>query len=194
MDTCDIDEFLNAINSLAADGGGDCQEPTIGALIRAIRATEPESPIYVFTDSPASDEDRLAEAQALIAERGVRVSFVNIGSSGQCTNNSESVVNGSVVPGGGDAYNFLAAISGGQVLNINTGDISELATLMSFSAMQTYTTIFYKTNSIMPGMYNFPVDETVNVLIISINGNGITVFVTTPEGKFVATRGSYIGE
>ena len=70
-----IDDLINAIGNLTAVGGGDCPEPSIGALIRAIRASERGSPIYVFTDASASDEDQRAEVQALIIEKGVRVNY-----------------------------------------------------------------------------------------------------------------------
>ena len=74
--TGNIDNFLNAVGQLNAEGGaGDCPEPSIGALIRAIRASEPNSPIYVYTDAPPSDPNRLAEAQALISEKGVTVNY-----------------------------------------------------------------------------------------------------------------------
>ena len=50
-----IEEFLGNISSLVADGGGDTPEPSIGATIRAVQASETDSPVYVFTDAAASD-------------------------------------------------------------------------------------------------------------------------------------------
>ena len=73
--TYNSEDFLNAIGQLIPRGGGDCPEPSIGALIRAIRASEPNSPIYVYTDAPPSDPNRLAEVEALISEKGVTVSY-----------------------------------------------------------------------------------------------------------------------
>ena len=60
-----VDIFLDGIAILTADGGGDTPEPTIGALIRAINASEEGSPIFVFTDAEVSDPELLPDAQAL---------------------------------------------------------------------------------------------------------------------------------
>ena len=67
--------FLHEIANLTADGGGDEPEPTIGALIRAIKASEEGSPIIVFTDAEASDPELLPDAQDLIIQKSVTVTF-----------------------------------------------------------------------------------------------------------------------
>ena len=188
--TQDIGEFLSAIGSLSADGGGDCREPSIGALSRAIEASEPGSPIYVFTDDLASDEDRLAEVEALIQETGVTVSYVI---TAGCSKGKRFAQGRTQHSGQNqlrwrrqmddDVYSFIAAVSGGQVLGVEANEISELSSLISFSAMQTPVTIFYKTSSITPEAYIFPVDESMDEVLISINGNGIAVNITSPTGS-----------
>ena len=85
-----------------------------------------------------------------------------------------------------DVYTLIAAISGGQVLNVDQFEISQLSPLISFSLMQSIVTIFYRTSSITPGSYNLAVDESVSEVLISINGIGITVTnVTAPGGELV---------
>ena len=56
---------------LVAVGGDVCGKPTIGALVRALEASNIGSSVYVFTDDVPSDEDRLNEALALIIEKRV---------------------------------------------------------------------------------------------------------------------------
>ena len=197
--TEDIDEFLNGIGSLRASGGGDCPEPSIGALIRAIRASEPGSPIFVYTDADASDPGREPEALALIGETGVRVTYVLTGvcsfgrkrsaeGSQQDTEQYDPKQHHVRLPRQAvdDVYTLIAAISGGQVLNVDQFEISQLSPLISFSLMQSIVTIFYRTSSITPGSYNFAVDESVSEVLISVNGVGITVTnVIAPGGEFV---------
>ena len=84
-----------------------------------------------------------------------------------------------------DVYTLIAAISGGQVLNVDQFDITALSPLISFSLMQSTVTIFFRTSSITPGSYNFAVDESVSEVLISVNGVGITVTVTAPGGELV---------
>ena len=190
-----MDEFLNEIGSLVAVGGGDCPEPSIGALIRAIMASERGSPIFVYTDADASDPGRAPEALALMRQTGVRVTYVLTGvciifGRKRSTEGSQQDMEQyntkhmrlprQVVD---DVYILIAAISGGQVLNVDQFDISELSPLISFSVMQSTVTIIYRVSSITPGSYDFAVDESVSQVLISVNGIGITVSVITPGGK-----------
>ena len=189
--TGNIDNFLNAVGQLNANGGGDCAEPSIGALIRAIRASEPNSPIYVYTDAPPSDPNRLAEAQVLISEKGVTV---NYGLTDGCSKKRKrslqryhqpysQVEKRQTSSNSENVYQFLAALSGGQVLNLQPTDIGDLSSLISFSTARTYTTIFYK-SGVLPGTYRFffPVDETATAVLLSINGRSIQVNVRNPQG------------
>ena len=189
--TGNIDNFLNAVGQLNAEGGGDCPEPSIGALIRAIRASEPNSPIYVYTDAPPSDPNRLAEAQALISEKGVTVNYgLTDGCSRkrkrslqQSNQDYSEVEKRQTSSDSENVYQFLAALSGGQVLNLQPTDIGDLSSLISFSTARTYTTIFYKSGP-LPGTYSFlfPVDETATAVLLSINGRSIQVSVRNPQG------------
>lgn len=189
--TGNIDNFLNAVGQLNAEGGGDCPEPSIGALIRAIRASEPNSPIYVYTDAPPSDPNRLAEAQALISEKGVTVNYgLTDGCSRkrkrslqQSNQDYSEVEKRQTSSDSGNVYQFLAALSGGQVLNLQPTDIGDLSSLISFSTARTYTTIFYKSGP-LPGTYRFlfPVDKTATTVLLSINGRSIQVTVRNPQG------------
>ena len=189
--TYNSEDFLNAIGELIPEGGGDCPEPSIGALIRAIRVSEPNSPIYVYTDAPPSDPNRLAEAEALISEKSVTVSYgLTEGCRGkrkrslqQYNQDYSHVEKRQTVSDSENVYQFLAALSGGQVLNLRPTDIGNLSSLISFSAARTYTTIFYKSGPLF-GTYSFrfPVDETATAVLLSINGRSIQVTVRNPQG------------
>jgi hypothetical protein len=79
-----------------------------------------------------------------------------------------------------DVYDILAALSGGQVLNLGTSDLSDLGELVSFSANQAQTTILRETGSVAP--YIFYVDRSTQQVIISINGYGYEISVISPTG------------
>ena len=189
--TYNSDDFLNAIGQLIPEGGGDCPEPSIGALVRAIRASEPNSPIYVYTDAPPSDPNWLAEAQALISEKGVTVNYgltdgciMKRKRSLQQYNQDYSHVGKRQTSSDSEnVYQFLAALSGGQVLNLEPTDIGDLSSLISFSTVRTYTTIFYKSGA-LAGTYSFrfPVDETATAVLLSVNGRYIQVTVRNSQG------------
>ena len=198
LETSDIDVFLNEIGSLNATGGGDCPEPSFGATIRAIRASLPNSPIFVYTDARASDTERFTELQALIDESGVRIFYILTRSCGyrkRRSTNDESIVNSirrRRQSSSEDLYSFIATYSGGQVLNVAASSISDLSSFIFQSIISSYTQILYRigTNAISE-ILTFPVDETISSIIITLNGYSITNTITLPGGEltFVSVDG-----
>ena len=191
FETQDINEFSAEIGGLVAVGGGVSGKPTIGALIRAIEASNIGSSVYVFTDDVPSDDVRLNEALALIIEKKVTVTFV--------VANMMMVRKRSIIRkalqfqnehhrnrrqlSGTDIYERIAIFSGGQLLNVNTDDISETGTLISFSALQTRNTILSVTGvSLDEQRFTFPVDGSVKEIVISISGEDIVTALFSPQG------------
>ena len=177
---------------MRADGGGYAPEPSIGALIRAVRNSDPGTSVFLFTDAPASDEHLFNEAVALIIEKQVNVIFALINTMSfrrkralsytqQITSKEQTRMKRQ--SGASDVYEQIAMLSGGQVLNIDTNDISEIGSLVSFSAIQGRTIIFRKS-----GVTNateehfFPVDIFCAEVIISISGDSIVTSVYAPGG------------
>ena len=188
IETNNINEFLNRFENLTADGGGDPPEPTIGALIRAINASEEGSPIIVFTDAEASDPELLPDAQALIVQKSATVTFALVDDESdrkrsandgmqdiQNTHENKRQLD--------DTYNILAAFSGGQVLNLETNDISELGDFIGFSVDQSQITILRQSGDILST--TFHVDSFIQQVVISIDGSGglQNVLVMTPTGN-----------
>ena len=189
--TDDIEEFLMEIESLTAGGGGDMPHPSIGAIIRAIKASKPGSSIYVFTNAPASDSHRMNEVKTLLSEKNIKIYF--------STDKNDNEKKRSVQPAShmatqkysrtkrqsvDDTYEQLSAISGGQVLTIDTNDISELGPLVSFSAVSR-NTIFRREGENLSAtrQFQFSVDTLTSEVMISINAEqNLTVSVVSPEG------------
>lgn len=143
----------------------------------------------MFTDAPASDSDRLNEAIALISRQEVTVTFALVNSFrkrrslSQVQHSVDDTNHRAKRQSGSDAYDQLATFSGGQLLNILTSDISDLASLIGFSARQSRSTIFRRSGVLYDATsFTFPVDGSTTEVIISINGQSISVSVTAPEG------------
>ena len=199
--TEDIDQFLNAIAALHPSGGGDCPEPGVGAIIQAIQASEAGSPVYVFTDASASDEDRLGELQALINKKRTPVNPVL---SGICSSGKRSIHSQQThqrwrrqTSSVGGVYELIAAYTGGQVFGVQPSEISDLSAVIGLSIERSFTTVLRMTGtSSHSGTLHFPVDETVNKVVISLNaGSVFGVTVTTPAGQCriipPSTKGMY---
>lgn len=188
FETDNIEQFLAGIAQLRASGGGDEPEPSIGAIIRAVKASEPGSSVFVFTDAPASDSNRLNELLTLIAEKNILINFVYVTTGGKkrsvqprATRKHRSRSKRQSVD---DAYEQLATISGGQVSTVGTNDISELASFVSFSAMQSRNTVFRREGNLLGTIqFEFPIDTYTSEAFISIDAEqSITVSVVNSEG------------
>lgn len=83
-----------------------------------------------------------------------------------------------------DAYEQLSTISGGQVLTVETNDISELASFVSFSAMQNRNTIFRREGNLLgTAQFEFPVDTFTSEVFISIDTEqSVTISIVNPQG------------
>ena len=74
--------FVEAIQALPANGGGDCPELTFQAMIKALHETPRwGSPMYVFTDATAKDDtaDNIDELEYLAGDFGVTINFFTTG-------------------------------------------------------------------------------------------------------------------
>ena len=75
-------EFVEAINALNADGGGDCPEYTFQGILNAL-GQEPlfGSPMYVFTDAGPKDAtaDNIREVKILAETDEITINFLSTG-------------------------------------------------------------------------------------------------------------------
>lgn len=177
---------------MTADGGGDAPEPSIGATIRAIQASEPGSSVFVYTDASASDANRSTEALTLILEKNVRVTFIiensfigkrSVENQQQYQPHKKWKARAKRQFVDTDIYQQIAELSGGQILTVDTSEISELASLVTFSAIRSRRTIFRRSTVLSGSVeHSFPVDSSIVGVIISISGQNIAASVTTPLG------------
>ena len=67
-------EFEKMLANLRVYGGGDCMEPSIGAIKRALEVCQPKSFIFVFTDAPPKDVHLVDEVIDLVQATQSKVS------------------------------------------------------------------------------------------------------------------------
>lgn len=147
-------------------------------------ASEPGSPIYVFTeDASASDEHRLNEANSQALRKNVRITFAVLNSLAGKRSRDYKHSRARAQAGSRNVYEHLAAISDGQFLRVSTSEVSKLASIVSFSAVQNRRTIFHRSEVIYGTVeHSIPVDSSLVNVLLSINGDSIRVSVKTPQG------------
>lgn len=177
--TQNITELSGYISQLVASGGGDCPEPNMGAVIRAARHSQIGGVINLYTDAPASDEGRRSEAESLIKEKDLKVNTFLVEG---CGRKKRSVRQKRQAES--DPYQFLASISGGQVLEVSSTELAELAPILIASVQPSTATIFQQmSSSDFSGSIEFPIDSSISEFLITVNGISLNVQgLMSPQG------------
>lgn len=182
FETDDINQLSATIGGLNVQSNGDGNVPIVSAVLRAAEASEQDSSIFVFTDSVASDDNRLTEAEAVIAEKNLKVSFIQT-----LTNEvrrSLSFARRYRLRQKRQTDQELVTFSGGQILSVLLDDVSELSAFITFSTIRSTATIYRQSGGAVTNAdFSFPVDSYAMQVLILINGQNIGVSVTDPQGK-----------
>ncbi|XP_062590451.1 von Willebrand factor A domain-containing protein 7-like [Saccostrea cucullata] len=67
------EEMKKQLQSLRANGGGDCPEMALHGMINAMKIAQPGSCVFFFTDADAKDPELLPDVIQLINTRGLRL-------------------------------------------------------------------------------------------------------------------------
>ena len=112
-----MNEFVNHIGELKANGGGDCEEYALNGMLSAIQdGPEDESPMFVFTDAPPKDDtkDNVESLLALAKLSGITINFF---------------IQETCAKGDSEFKNFkeLASKTGGSYLPMNASELKRMA-------------------------------------------------------------------
>ena len=178
---------------LSIQSSGDGSIPTMEAIVSAARASQPESSIFVFTDSAPSDERLLGQAEAIVARKNLKVIFIHdassiskrsIGDSKQQRMNKLRHKRQNDIF---QVYKELETFSGGETITIPRTEFSDLATFISFSTIRSNNVLLRRaatSESSVRTVHNFFVDSYTFQVLIFVNGQSISILsTTTPEGK-----------
>lgn len=88
--TSSTSQVRSWVLGIQTGGGGDCPEPAMAALLRAVGAAPPNAAIFLFTDADAKDCDKSLLVAALARKKNISVYTVLTGacSSGSLANPS----------------------------------------------------------------------------------------------------------
>jgi len=166
-------------------GGGSV--PVMDAIVYAAKASYPNSIILVFTDSSASDKELLGKAEAIVSEKNLKVIVVrNISPTVKRSLDIKEIHKNKGRhrrQDTDDVYEELEMFSDGQIIDIPSDEISELASLVTFSVLS--ITIFRQAGGAGRAEYSFPVDSYTSQILIFVNGQNVNVSVLTPQGTYV---------
>lgn len=190
FETTDSNQLANTVAGLSLqDSSGDNTVPAVEAILTTAIAIEPGSSILVFTNLFPSAENLLGQAEAIIAQKNLKVVIIH---------DASSIVRRSIggslrlnklrhkrFVGISPLYTELEIFSGGGVISVPTAKISDLSTFISFSAIESDSVMLHR-QARSSDTFSFFVDSYTFRILIFINGLSIDVSaVTTPQGELV---------
>jgi len=177
------EEFVKAIKDLSATGGGDCPERAFSGIISALNGgARDNSPLFVFTDATANDEDKLDSAKLIALAKSVSVYFFTTGLCGQA----------SYKP-----FEELASESCGQMFEIpkRSNDLAKMSnitkSLLHSASCDTGTGGGQSRRKKRSGgsEYQLPFDDVMEKVIVSVatQNTGATIDLKDPLGVPVSS-------
>ncbi|KAL9989079.1 hypothetical protein ACROYT_G003587 [Oculina patagonica] len=172
--TTSPEEFQEHLDNLFVQGGGDCPEMSLNAIILALEISLPGSFIYVFTDANAKDFDQTQKVLKLIQQKKSQVIFVI---TGDCGNQTVST--------GSTAYELISAASSGQVFYLKKKDINQVLKSVEESVQANRVNLISidAERASNETSINIPVDNTLEELTISLSGDHVALELYDPDGS-----------
>ena len=202
--TNDAQRAIAAVNSLTANGGGDCPELGMTGLYQALLHCLPESIIYYFSDADAKDEQRANEVMSLAKEKKVKIIFFL---TSQCSRRKKRHIAGQRPhifrhidrarrsSQGRALYQTLATQTGGQVLVTSKSELAEVVKVID-PGSPTNSSVDLKEVELLNvkesraryfsgAMYFVDIDSTLESLILVLSAAG------SPGLEVKSAKGNY---
>jgi len=173
--TSDPNIFINAVNALSANAGGDCPEPVNIALTRAFNEMDVGGDILLFTDATAKDSQLSLAVGSFARSSGIRLTSVFSGGFDDC--------------GFFDAgLSSISFDSGGQYWTLGPSEVGLISHLGHFLAIPDQVDLFATLGFRSVEDQTFPVvvDSFMPRMILSVTGTGATnIVVRRPDNTIV---------
>lgn len=164
-------EFMQAISSLTADGGGDCPELSMTGMLQALNSMEDEGgELLMFTDASSKDASLVGAVEGIALSRSISISPMAFGSCSP------------IDPG----YIRLANNTGGQLFVLSGAEAGSITKLADFLNRSNAVDVLHASGTLSgtAKTYDVPVDSTITRVTFSVSGTS-TVTVTRPNNTVV---------
>lgn len=168
--------MIDELGKIRVEGGDDCPESAISALIAGIKLSKHKSFVFLFTDSNAKDYHKFDTLIELMKEKR---SYVNVFVTSKCSEDKFPKI-------GHEIYYTITKYGQGQVFDVTRDDISDAISTFMIQLHISYETIFViNSNTGAISMNSFYPDSTMKKILITIAGSNPEVTVFDPQNKLV---------
>ena len=195
--------FAQEIDKLYADGGGDEPELFYHGVLDAVKACEPNSILYAFTDASAKDEDLRPTTEMLAKDKNVKINPILVvggwlknDATKETETETETETEATMRANFLDRYQSLAWATGGFTIFSTNSYISGVSDLIvQQQTQENIQTLFVSSldtsDSINPSTtykYEFVVDESVKTLYFYVSSSSrlpSQIYVLDPKDQQV---------
>lgn len=171
--TANPQTFLEAIDALTVNGGGDCPEYAMTAVSDAIYAGGRNADIFVFTDASAKDSALQHNIDRELQDQDATISYLLTGSCSPID----------------PAYIKTAAASGGQLYNLSPSELSSAFDLINAQTLPDAVSVAHAsgTFSTAPFIMTAPLDSTMQQVVFAVSADRKqSLVIQSPDGSTVA--------
>jgi hypothetical protein len=185
--TDDPNQFIAAISSLFASGGGDCPELSMSGMLNAEGASDEGGDLFMFTDADSKDSDLSGNVSGLAETKDIKLYPCVFGS---CSFFAAARSSGTLAPASlssvDPTYNKVASDSGGQLFALQRNEAGTITQLANSVVQSNAVDILSVADSLtgLPISYTVPVDSTTTQVTFSVSG-ATAVTLTRPDGTTV---------
>nr|CAB3257366.1 inter-alpha-trypsin inhibitor heavy chain H3 [Phallusia mammillata] len=179
--TNDADRFIQAIDSLTANGGGDDPELALKGILLAIENCRVGSTVFVITDVDAKDVELQDLVVAQAKQKSIKVTFlltntiVNNVCKTQPSKDSSDLLKRRCLTAsfkhGLELYKYIADSTSGKTLVVKEGDILKATEIVDTSVKQGIAVISRK--YITGGRTSYPlnIDSSITEIFVEFEGD-----------------------
>jgi hypothetical protein len=193
--TTDFNNFTTNINSLFAFGGGDCPELAMAGMLNALNVMGNNSVLFVMTDAAPKDVELEDEVINLAISMNIEIYIYKFdsdcddglaASKRSLTKRRDSVSD--------SVYAKVAESTGGSYHSLPRTEASSIATTLSALTLSDSVGIFKISDTLntSTASYDLPVDSAMTQFTISLQGVGVSLNLTKPDGTPLDTTSSNV--
>jgi hypothetical protein len=183
--TDDPNQFIAAINSLFASGGGDCPELSMTGMLNAESASDEGGDLFMFTDADSKDSGLAGNVSGLAETKDIKLYPCVFGSCAffAASKGSLGLASLSSVD---PTYNQVASDSGGQLFALQRSEAGTITQLANSVVQSNAVDILSVADTLAgpPKTYTVPVDSTTTQVTFSVSGS-TAITITRPDGTTV---------
>ncbi|XP_052121431.1 hemicentin-1 isoform X3 [Frankliniella occidentalis] len=169
--TTSADVFRAQMEAVQVRGGGDCPEPSLEAILQALKRVRPNSYVYVFTDASAKDHFLLPEVLSLVQRKQTQVVFVM---TGNCKDSNTPRY---------QSMENIAVASSGQIYHINKAEVEDVLSFVQQTLdSQKVNLVSVDLPEAAKKEHAVQVDETIREFTVSVSGVNPHISVVNPDG------------